>query len=55
MKAPIPPTSNGEIVTKAVFSATKDDLSDKNIEVVAKWLPEGKVRALWEEGIKKHG
>jgi len=45
----IPPTSNGEIVTKAVFSATKDDLSDKNIEVVAKWLPEGKVRALWEE------
>jgi len=45
----IPPTSNGEIVTKAVFSATKDDLSDRNIEVVAQWLPEGKVRALWEE------
>jgi uncharacterized protein (DUF2267 family) len=45
----IPPTSNGEIVTKAVFSATKDDLSDENIEVVAKWLPEGKVRTLWAE------
>jgi uncharacterized protein (DUF2267 family) len=45
----IPPTSNGEIVTRAVFSATKEELSEENIETVAKWLPEGKVRSLWAE------
>ncbi len=45
----IPPTSNGEIVTKAVFSATKDELSQDRIETIAKWLPEGKVRTFWAE------
>ncbi len=45
----IPPTSNGEIVTRAVFSATKEELSEESIETVAKWLPEGKVRSLWAE------
>jgi uncharacterized protein (DUF2267 family) len=45
----IPATSNGEIVTKAVFSATKDELSEDRIKTVAKWLPEGKVRTLWAE------
>jgi uncharacterized protein (DUF2267 family) len=45
----IPPTSNGEIVTKAVFAATKDELSEDRIQTVAKWLPEGKVRQLWAE------
>jgi uncharacterized protein (DUF2267 family) len=45
----IPPTTNGEIVTEAVFSATKDELSEDNIAAVAKWLPEGKVQSLWAE------
>ena len=45
----IPPTSNGEIVTKAVFSATKDELSQDSIETIARWLPEGKVRTFWVE------
>ena len=45
----IPPTSNGEIVTRAVFSATKDELPEDRIEMIAKWLPEGKVRSLWAE------
>lgn len=45
----IPPTSNGEIVTKAVFSATKAELSEDRIQTIAKWLPEGKVRKFWAE------
>ena len=45
----IPPTSTGEIVTRAVFSATKDELPEDRIEMIAKWLPEGKVRSLWAE------
>ena len=45
----IPPTSNGEIVTKAVFAATKEELSDERIEAVTRWLPEGKVRTFWIE------
>jgi uncharacterized protein (DUF2267 family) len=44
----VPPTSNAEIVTGAVFSATKDELTQARIQEVANWLPEGKVRALWE-------
>lgn len=35
-------------VVKAVFSATKEELSEERIKEVANWLP-GKVRQLWEE------
>jgi uncharacterized protein (DUF2267 family) len=34
---------------KAVFSATKDELSEERIREIASWLPEGGVRELWEE------
>ena len=37
-----------EQVVKAVFSATKDELSEERIQEVANWLP-GRVRELWEE------
>jgi uncharacterized protein (DUF2267 family) len=37
-----------EQVVKAVFSATKEELSQERIQEVASWLP-GKVRQLWEE------
>ncbi len=37
-----------EQVVKAVFSATKDELSPERIEEVASWLP-GRVRELWDE------
>lgn len=37
-----------EQVVKAVFAATKDELSPERIEEVASWLP-GRVRELWEE------
>jgi uncharacterized protein (DUF2267 family) len=44
----VPPTTNAEIVTGAVFSATKAELSQERIQEITQWLPEGKVRALWE-------
>lgn len=44
----VPATSNGEIVTRAVFSATKDELSQERIQEIATWLPTGKVKELWE-------
>lgn len=44
----LPPSTNGETVTAAVFSATKEQLSPERIEEVASWLP-GKVRTLWEK------
>lgn len=34
---------------KAVFSATKDELSEQRIQEIASWLPENGVRELWEE------
>ena len=37
-----------EQVVKAVFAATKDELSEERINEVANWLP-GRVRELWEE------
>lgn len=37
-----------EQVVKAVFAATKDELSEERIKEVASWLP-GRVRELWEE------
>jgi len=47
-EAAVPKTSNGEIVTRAVFAATKEELPDQRVQEIAKWLPEGKVRALWQ-------
>ncbi|GAB1537908.1 hypothetical protein NUACC21_05630 [Scytonema sp. NUACC21] len=37
-----------EMVVKAVFSATKDELSQERIQEIASWLPDH-VRQLWEE------
>ncbi|KAF3889042.1 DUF2267 domain-containing protein [Tolypothrix bouteillei VB521301] len=37
-----------ELVVKAVFSATKDELSQERIQEIASWLPEH-VRELWEK------
>lgn len=34
---------------KAVFSATKHELSEERIQEIASWLPEGGVRELWEQ------
>ncbi|MBU7581782.1 MAG: DUF2267 domain-containing protein [Nostoc sp. TH1S01] len=44
----MPPNVDREQVVKAVFSATKDELSPERIEEIASWLPD-KVRQLWEE------
>lgn len=44
----MPSNLNREQVVKAVFSATKDELSSERIQEIASWLPD-KVRQLWEE------
>ncbi|HIK05312.1 MAG TPA: DUF2267 domain-containing protein [Trichormus sp. M33_DOE_039] len=44
----MPPNVDREQVVKAVFSATKDELSPERIEEIASWLP-NKIRQLWEE------
>jgi uncharacterized protein (DUF2267 family) len=44
----VPPTVEPEQVIRAVFSATKDELSEERIQEVAHWLP-GRVRELWEQ------
>lgn len=44
----LPPTADREKVVKAVFSATKDELSEERIQEIASWLPD-KVRELWEQ------
>lgn len=38
-----------EQVVKAVFSATKDELSQERIQEIATWMPEGTVKKLWDE------
>lgn len=38
-----------EVAVKAVFSATKEEMSQERIQEVAGWLPEGRVRELWGE------
>lgn len=43
------PMVDREKVIKAVFSATKDELSEERIQEIAGWLPEGRVRQLWQE------
>lgn len=47
-EAAVPKTSNGEIATRAVFAATKDELPKERVQEIADWLPEGKVRELWQ-------
>ncbi|WP_322744518.1 MULTISPECIES: DUF2267 domain-containing protein [unclassified Nodularia (in: cyanobacteria)] len=44
----MPPNADREQVVKAIFSATKDELSPERIQEIASWLPD-KVRQLWEE------
>lgn len=45
----MPPHVDRERVLKAVFSATKDELSEERIQEIAEWLPEGRVTELWLE------
>lgn len=47
-EAGVPKTTGPNTVVKAVFSATKEELSPERISEVAEFLP-GKVRTLWEE------
>lgn len=47
-EAALPPGIHPETVIKAVFSATKDELSPERIQEVAGFLP-GEVRQMWEE------
>ncbi|BAU64960.1 hypothetical protein STA3757_23380 [Stanieria sp. NIES-3757] len=47
-EAGLPPHVEVEQVLKAVFSATKDELSEGRIQEVAGFLP-GQVRQLWEQ------
>ncbi|GAB4183446.1 MAG: hypothetical protein Fur006_20350 [Coleofasciculaceae cyanobacterium] len=44
----LPPTVEGEQAVKAVFSATKDELSEERIQEIASCLPD-RVRQLWEQ------
>ena len=41
--------TDAEAVTKAVFSATKDEISDEQIENVAKCISDEELRALWQQ------
>lgn len=43
-----PPTVEREQAVTAVFSATKDELSQERIQEIASWLPDH-VRELWEQ------
>lgn len=43
----IPRGTNGEKVINAVFSATKEELSDSRIQEVAEFLP-GKIQEMWQ-------
>ncbi|MGB3570463.1 MAG: DUF2267 domain-containing protein [Phormidesmis sp.] len=44
----LPKTTGPQTVVKAVFSATKDELSADKVTEIAEFMP-GKVRQLWEE------
>jgi len=41
--------SDRQRAVKAVFSATKKELSEERIQEIASWLPENGVRELWEQ------
>lgn len=45
----MPPNYDREQVVKAIFSATKDELSEERIQEIAAWLPSGRVQELWNE------
>ena len=44
----MPPNADREKVVTAIFSATKDELSQERIQEIASWLPDV-VRKMWEE------
>ncbi len=44
----MPATADREQVVKAIFSATKDELSPERIAEIASWLPDH-IRELWEQ------
>lgn len=48
-EAGIPPERNLEQIVQAIFSATKDELSEERIQEITSWLPEGQVRELWNQ------
>ena len=43
----LPPERNAEQVVKAVFGATKAELSEERIREISEWMPEGQVIDLW--------
>lgn len=45
----MPPEHDREQVVKAIFAATKDELSPERIAEIAQWMPEGRVSELWHE------
>jgi uncharacterized protein (DUF2267 family) len=47
-EAGLPRAVGGESLTKAVFSATKDELSEERIQEIASFLPD-EIRQLWSE------
>ncbi|WP_416676384.1 DUF2267 domain-containing protein [Egbenema bharatensis] len=47
-EASVPRNLDPERVIQAVFSATKDELSEERVEEVARWLPD-RVRQIWEQ------
>lgn len=46
-EAGLPRSTDSEKVLKAVFSATKEELSQKTIDSVSQWLP-GHIKELWQ-------
>lgn len=44
----LPPQTDAETVIKAVFSATKDELSPERVREIANFLPD-KIRDMWEQ------
>lgn len=47
-EAGLPPTVEAETVIKAVFAATKDELSEERIQEIANFLP-GTIKQLWTQ------
>jgi len=47
-EAGLPPTVDAPTVIKAVFSATKDELSSERIQEIASFLPD-QIRQMWEQ------
>jgi|SRR6478672_1537088 uncharacterized protein (DUF2267 family) len=47
-EAGLPPTTDERTVIKAVFSATKEELSEERIQEIGNFLP-GEIKQLWEQ------